>query len=92
MHTANLTYKGLGTRRDFQPKEGRIDISPMTVAAIDSARGLLRRNPGERPVTEELIQAHADEVAEEEAEILRHGRLNKISTGARSISQPHLPK
>jgi AbrB family looped-hinge helix DNA binding protein len=62
-----------GTRLVFNQKDGTFEVRPITGAYIDSVRGMLKRNPGERPVTEELIQAHADEVAEEEAEIEKRG-------------------
>jgi AbrB family looped-hinge helix DNA binding protein len=62
-----------GTRLVFTQKNGSLEARPITGAYIDSVRGMLKRNPGERPVTEELIQAHADEVAEEEAEIEKRG-------------------
>jgi len=33
----------------------------------DSIRGILRNNPGEKPMTQRLVEAHAAEVARDEA-------------------------
>ncbi|MEX2607937.1 MAG: AbrB/MazE/SpoVT family DNA-binding domain-containing protein [Kiritimatiellia bacterium] len=62
-----------GTRLVFNQKEGTFEVRPITGAYIDSVRGMLRRNPGELPVTRELIDAHAEEVEAEEADIEKRG-------------------
>jgi AbrB family looped-hinge helix DNA binding protein len=88
METATVTSKGqvvipakirrslgikAGTRLVFDQKQGTFEVRPITEAYIDSLRGLLKGKPGEKPVTRELIEAHAAEVAAEEARIEKHG-------------------
>lgn len=62
-----------GTRLVFSQKDGTFEVRPITGAYIDSVRGMLKRSPGERPVTRELIEDHAAEVAAEEAKIEKRG-------------------
>ena len=62
-----------GTRLVFDQKEGTFEVRPITEAYIESVRGILKRKPGEKPVTRELIEEHAAEVAAEEAKIEKCG-------------------
>ena len=88
METAIVTSKGqvvipakirralgihAGTRLVFDQKQGTFEVRPITEAYIDSVKGMLKRKPGEKPVTQELIEEHAAEVAAEEAELEKHG-------------------
>ena len=62
-----------GTRLVFDQKKGSFEVRPITEAYIDSIQGMLQRKPGEKPMTKELVEEHAAEVAEEEAELEKRG-------------------
>jgi AbrB family looped-hinge helix DNA binding protein len=87
MHTAYVTSKGQlaipaklrrkfnikkGTRVNFVEDGGKIIMQPVTRAFIDSVCGMLKRKPGEKPITQELIEEHAEEVRRDEEKIARH--------------------
>lgn len=55
-----------GTRIAFEQKGLTIQLRPITPAYIDSTQGILQRKPYEKPMTLELIEEHAAEVASEE--------------------------
>jgi len=88
MHTAYVTSKGQlaipaklrrkfnikkGTRVNFLEDGGKIIMQPVTREYINSFRGIFKLKPGEKPVTQELIEEHADEVRRDEEKIARHG-------------------
>ena len=88
MNTAVVTTKGQvvipakirrslgikpGTRLVFNQKSSTIEVRPITEAYIDSIQGILQRKSGEKPVTQELVEGHAVEVAREEAEFEKRG-------------------
>jgi len=56
----------LGTRIAFKPMGNVVELRPITPATIDSIRGILQNKPGEKPMTQQLIEAHAAEVARDE--------------------------
>ena len=62
-----------GTHVVFSEKNKTITMRPITEAYIDSIRGILKPEPGEKPVTQELVEEHAAEVAREEAEVEERG-------------------
>lgn len=62
-----------GTRLVFDEKSGSFEVRPITDAYIDSIQGILQRKPGEKPITQELVEEHAAEVAAEEAKIEKRG-------------------
>ena len=87
MHTAYVTSKGQlaipaklrrkfnikkGTRVNFLEDGGKIIMQPITREYINSFRGIFKRKPGEPPVTQELIEEHAEEVRRDEENIARH--------------------
>lgn len=55
-----------GTRVVIEQKGLTLLVRPITPAYIDSIQGILRTKPGEKPVTQELVEEHAAEVAGEE--------------------------
>ncbi|MBM4034655.1 MAG: AbrB/MazE/SpoVT family DNA-binding domain-containing protein [Planctomycetes bacterium] len=56
-----------GTRVNFLEEGGRIVLQPVTRELIHSFRGILKVRPGEKPVTEQLLEDHAEELRKEEA-------------------------
>ncbi|MBM4046422.1 MAG: AbrB/MazE/SpoVT family DNA-binding domain-containing protein [Planctomycetes bacterium] len=62
-----------GTRVNFIEQDGRIVLQPVTREYIRSFRGIFKLRPGEKRVTQELIEEHAEEVRREEEKIARHG-------------------
>jgi AbrB family looped-hinge helix DNA binding protein len=50
-----------GTRLVFDLKEGSFEVRPITKATIDSLKGMLKQEPGTQPVTQMLLEAHAEE-------------------------------
>jgi AbrB family looped-hinge helix DNA binding protein len=81
MHIAYVTSKGQlvipsklrrkynikkGTRVNFLEDEGKILLQPVTREFIDSVRGMFKLKLGEKPVTQELIEEHAEEVRRDE--------------------------
>jgi AbrB family looped-hinge helix DNA binding protein len=89
MHVAYVTSKGQlaipaklrrkynikqGTRINFTEEDDRIVMEPVTAEYIRSFRGILKRRPGSKPVTQQLIEEHAEEVRREEAEIASRRR------------------
>ena len=62
-----------GTRLVFEKRNNTIVIRPITMAYIKSFQGILETKPGEKPVTQELVEEHAAEVAGEEAELEKRG-------------------
>ena len=88
MHTAYVTSKGQlavpvklrrkynikrGTRINFMEEGDRIIFLPVTREFIDSVRGMFKLKPGEKPVTQELIEEHAEEVRRDEEEFEKRG-------------------
>ena len=88
MHTAYVTSKGQlaipvklrrkynikkGTRVNFVEDNGKIVIQPVTREFIESVCGMLKRKPGEKPATQELLEDRAEELRREEEKIARHG-------------------
>lgn len=88
MHIAYVTSKGQlaipaklrrkynikkGTRVNFIDANGKIVMQPVTREYIESFCGIFKRKPGSKPVTEQLIEEHAEEVRREEENIARHG-------------------
>ncbi len=86
MHKAYVTSKGqlvipaklrrkynikTGTRINFIEDNGKIILQPVTREYIASFRGIFKRKPGEKPVTQELIEEHAEEVRRDEEELAR---------------------
>ena len=55
-----------GTRIAFKPVGNTVELRPVTPATIDSIRGILQNKPGEKPMTQELVEAHAAEAARDE--------------------------
>ena len=51
-----------GTRIAFKPVGNAVELRPITPAYIDSIRGILQNKPGEKPMTQELDENHAEEV------------------------------
>jgi len=87
MNTAYVTTKGQlvvparirrrygikpGTRINFVEENGRIIFQPVTREYIDSFCGVFKRKPGEKPVTQQLIEEHAEEVRRDEEKLARH--------------------
>jgi len=87
MHAAYVTSKGQlvipaklrrkfnikkGTRINFVEDNGKIILQPVTREYIHSFCGIFKLKPGEKPVTEELIEEHAEEVRRDEEELARH--------------------
>ena len=87
MYTAYVTSKGQlaipaklrrkynikkGTRINFTETGDQIVMQPVTHAYIESFRGIFKRRPGAKPVTQQLIEEHAEEVRREEAKLARH--------------------
>ena len=62
-----------GTRVVFDEKNNTIVLRPITEAYIDSFRGILKTKLGEKPMTQELVEDHAAEVAQEEAKFEKRG-------------------
>jgi AbrB family looped-hinge helix DNA binding protein len=62
-----------GTRLMFDEKDNTLIVRPITEAYIDSIQGILQGNPGEKPMTQQLVEEHAAEVAREEAEFEKRG-------------------
>jgi len=58
-----------GTRIVFEEKNSTIVMRPITAAYIKSFQGILKTKSGEKPVTQELVEEHAAEVARGEAEL-----------------------
>ncbi len=56
-----------GTRIAFEQVGNAVELRPITPATIDSIRGILKSKPGEKPMTQELVEAHAAEAARDEA-------------------------
>ena len=56
-----------GTRIAFKPVGNAVELRPITPATIDSVRGILQNKPGEKPITQQLVESHAAEVARDEA-------------------------
>jgi AbrB family looped-hinge helix DNA binding protein len=88
MHAAYVTSKGQlvipskirrkynikkGTRVNFVEDHGKIVLQPVTREYIESFRGIFKRKPGSKPVTQQLMEEHAEEVRREEEKIARHG-------------------
>ena len=88
MHIAYVTSKGQltipvelrrkykikkGTRVNFVEGDGKIIMQPVTREYINSLCGMFKLRPGEKPVTQELIEEHAEEVRRDEEKIARHG-------------------
>ena len=88
METAVITTKGQmvvpakvrrslgikpGTRVVVDLKKGSFEVRPITEAYIDSVQGILQRKAGQKPVTQELVEEHAAEVAREETKIEKRG-------------------
>lgn len=87
METAYVTSKGQlvvpakirrkfnikkGTRVNFIEDNGKIILQPVTREYIESFRGIFKRKPGEKPVTRELIEEHAEEIRRDEEDLARH--------------------
>jgi len=87
MHTAYVTSKGQlaipaklrrkynikqGTRINFAEDGDRIVMQPVTDAFIESLCGMLKRKPGSKSVTQQLVEEHAEEVRREEAALAQH--------------------
>jgi len=62
-----------GTRLVFNQKNSTFEVRPITEAYIDSIQGILQRKPGEKPMTQELVEEHATEVSREEAKFEKRG-------------------
>lgn len=88
MYTAYVTSKGQlaipvklrrkynikkGTRVNFVEDHGKIVMQPVTREFIDSIRGMFKLRPGEKSVTQELIEEHAEEVRRDEEEFEKRG-------------------
>jgi AbrB family looped-hinge helix DNA binding protein len=88
MHAAYVTSKGQlvipskirrkynikkGTRVNFVEDHGKIILQPVTREFIDSVCGMLKRKPGHKLATQELLEDHADELRREEEKIAKHG-------------------
>jgi len=88
MHAAYVTSKGQlvipsklrrkynikkGTRVNFVEDHGKIILQPVTREFIDSVCGMLKRKPGDKLATRELLEDHADELRREEEKIAKHG-------------------
>jgi AbrB family looped-hinge helix DNA binding protein len=87
MHIAYVTSKGqlvipakirrrynikTGTRVNFIEDNGKIILQPVTREYIESFCGILKRKPGSKLVTQELIEEHAEEVRRDEEDLARH--------------------
>jgi AbrB family looped-hinge helix DNA binding protein len=62
-----------GTRVNFVEDHGKIILQPVTREFIDSVCGMLKRKPGDKLATRELLEDHADELRREEEKIAKHG-------------------
>jgi AbrB family looped-hinge helix DNA binding protein len=58
-----------GTQVNFTEEGDRIVMQPVTEAFIESLCGMLKRRPGARPVTQSLMEDHAEEVRREEEQL-----------------------
>jgi hypothetical protein len=58
---------------NFVEANGKIVMQPVTREYIESFRGIFKRKPGSKPVTQQLLEDHAEEVRREEEKIARHG-------------------
>ncbi len=56
-----------GTRIAFKPVDNAIELRPITPAYIDSIPGILQNKPGEKSMTQELVEAHVAEAVRNEA-------------------------
>ena len=54
-----------GTRIVLEQKGRTIEMRPITAAYIESLQGILQTRPGEKPMTQELVEEHAAEVLQE---------------------------
>jgi AbrB family looped-hinge helix DNA binding protein len=61
-----------GTRVNFIEEGDRIVMQPVTDAFIESLCGMLKRAPGTKPVTQRLMEEHAEEVRREEQQPAQH--------------------
>lgn len=55
-----------GTRIAFKQEGNAVELQPITPAYIDSIRGILQNKLGEKPITQQLIEAHVAEAAWDE--------------------------
>lgn len=62
-----------GTRAIVSATEDGIFLKPVTAAMIERGFGLLRRKPGDKPLSEEWTEHTREELEKEEAKYVRHG-------------------
>jgi len=62
-----------GTRAIVSATEEGIFLKPVTAAMIERGFGLLRRKPGDKPLSEEWAEHKREEFEKEEAKNARHG-------------------
>ena len=58
---------------NFVEDHGKIVMQPVTREFIDSVRGMFKLRPGEKSVTQELVEEHAEEVRRDEEEFEKRG-------------------
>ncbi len=58
-----------GTRLVLIEKKGAFVVRPITAATIDSLRGMLKTKPGEKPVTQQLLEDRAEDLKHEEVRV-----------------------
>ncbi len=58
-----------GTRLVLIEKKGEFVVRPITAETIDSLRGMLKTKPGEKPVTQQLLDDRAEDLKREEARV-----------------------
>ena len=61
-----------GARVNFVEEKGRIILQPVTRDFIESVCGMLKRKPGSKPVTQQLIEEHAVEVLRDQEPRAKH--------------------
>ncbi len=62
-----------GTRAIVSATEEGIILKPVTAAMIERGFGLLKRKPGDKPLSEEWAEHTREEREKEEAKYARHG-------------------
>ena len=62
-----------GTRAIVTATEEGLFLKPVTAAMVERGFGLLRRKPGDKPLSEEWTEHTREELEKEEAKDARHG-------------------
>lgn len=62
-----------GTRAIVSATDEGLLLKPVTAAMIERGFGLLRRKPGDKPLSEEWVEHTREELGKEDAKDARHG-------------------